>query len=312
MGIYLSIADRSNLPLIENLKKILGEEVPIWDVYQQPERDKVTMVVAWKHPYGSISKKQFPQLKIISSLGAGVEHLLQDKTIEKDIFLTRIVEHSLQSGMQQYAAWACFHILKNMPTYELLKSKHEWKVLPETIHPLVGIIGLGQLGKAIAQGLHFLGFQVAAYKRLPTDEKFSYPVLASTQISLLEFVANKQIILNVLPATENTKNIFDQSIFDAMMPNSGFVNIGRGNQVVENDLLEALERGVIKHAILDVFENEPLPANHPFWNHPKVSITPHVASITQPNKAAEVIADNYQRVINNLTPKFLVNRERGY
>ena len=105
MGIYLSIADRSNLPLIEYLKKLLGDEVPIWDVNQQPEMDKVTMVVAWKHPHGSISKKQFPNLKIISSLGAGVEHLIQDKTIEKDVFLTRIIELSLQSGMQLLANW---------------------------------------------------------------------------------------------------------------------------------------------------------------------------------------------------------------
>lgn len=312
MGIYLSIADRSNLPLIEKLKKILGDEIPIWDVYQQPEMDKVTMVVAWKHPHGSISKKQFPNLKIISSLGAGVEHLVQDKSIEKDIFLTRIIELSLQSGMQQYAAWACFHILKNISAYESLKSQHQWKVLPETIQPLVGIIGFGQLGQAIAQGLHYLGFQVAAYKRQPINENLSYPVLASTEISLLEFLANKQIILNVLPATENTKNIFNKTIFDAMLPNSGFINIGRGNQVVEDDLLEALNRGLIKHAILDVFQNEPLPANHPFWGHPKVTITPHVASITQPDKAAEVIADNYQRVMNNLSPKFLVNREKGY
>lgn len=312
MGIFLSIADRSNLPLIESLKTLLGDDVPIWDVHQIPEYDKVTMVVAWKHPYGSISKNQFPNLKIISSLGAGVEHLLEDKTIEKDVFLSRIVEPSLQSGMQQYAAWACFHILKNISIYHLQQSQQKWQVLNETIQPYIGIIGFGQLGKAIAQGLHSLGYKVAAYKNNPIKLKYPFPVFASTDLLLEKFVIDKQIILNVLPATKNTKNIFSKDIFDAMPSNSGFINIGRGNQVDEKELLDALDRGPIKHAILDVFQTEPLPVEHPFWSHPKVTVTPHVASITRPEKAAEVIATNYQRMMNNLPPQFMVNREKGY
>lgn len=312
MGIYLSVADRSNLSLIKSLKSLLGDDVPIWDVNQVPEHNKVTMVVAWKHPFGSISKSQFPNLKIISSLGAGVEHLLEDKTIEKDIFLSRIVEPSLQTGMQQYAAWACFHILKKIPQYHSQQSQQKWQVLPESNQSTIGVIGFGQLGKAIAQGLHSLGWQVTAFKRQPVQEKHPFLVQASTELSLEEFVVDKQIILNVLPATKNTKNIFGKAIFEAMLPNSGFVNIGRGNQVEEKELLAALDRGPIKHAILDVFQTEPLPVEHPFWNHPKVTITPHVASVTQPEKAADVIATNYQRVMNNLPPNFLVNREKGY
>lgn len=312
MGIYLSIADRTNHHLIKSLKSLLGDDVPIWDVHQMPEYKKVTMVVAWKHPYGSISKNQFPNLKIVSSLGAGVEHLLEDKTIEKDIFLSRIVEDSLQTGMKQYAGWACFRLLKNIPLYQLQQSEQKWQVLDETIDPLVGVIGFGQLGRAIAEGLYALGYQIAAYKNQPIEEKIPFPVLTSTTFSLAEFVADKHIVLNVLPATQNTNKIFDKTIFKAMMPNSSFINMGRGNQVVEKDLLDALEVGPLKHVILDVMQNEPLPVHHPFWVHPKVTITPHVASITRPDKAAEVIAGNYLRVMNNLPPKFLVDREKGY
>lgn len=312
MGIYLSIADRSNHSLIKSLKSLLGDSVPIWDVHQIPEYDMVSMIVAWKHPHGSISKNQFPNLKIVSSLGAGVEHLLEDKTIEKDIFVSRIVDPSLQFGMQQYAAWACFHILKDIPTYNFQQSQQKWQVLQEVTQSKIGVIGFGQLGKAIAQGLHSLGWQVAAYKKHPIQEKHPFPVQSSTELTLEEFVIDKKIILNVLPTTKNTKNIFGKTIFEAMAPNSGFINMGRGNQVMEKELLDALDNGPIQYAILDVFQTEPLPVEHPFWTHAKVTITPHVASITQPEKAAEVIATNYQRVMNNLSPKFLVNREKGY
>jgi glyoxylate/hydroxypyruvate reductase len=310
MSIYLAISDRDTQPFKKYLQKFLPENVRIFEYQEKHNPEEIEMVVAWKHIYGSL--KPYQNAKLISSMGAGVDHMLNDPDLPRSPKLSRVVDPQLTLGMQHYVVWSVLHLLKNIPVYDHLKSQHLWKPVAEnTLYQKIGILGMGVLGSACGFALKNLGFVVKGYSKHPKNlegiEVFDY-----SSISLVEFVADCGIIICLLPSTPENRDILNEDLFSNLPKGACVVNPGRGSHLNEADLIKAIEVGFLQHAILDVFKEEPLPENNPLWSHPSITITPHVASVSNPESTSKILAESYLKIKEGLSPHFEVYREKGY
>jgi glyoxylate/hydroxypyruvate reductase A len=192
--------------------------------------------------------------------------------------------------------------------YARLRAKGIWTELPPVAAAdrTVAILGLGVLGKAAAAALQTFGFRLVGWNRSGAS------VDGVEVVTLDEALASADIVVNLLPLTPQTQDLFCARTFASMRDGAGFVNVARGQHVVDDDLLTALESGRIRHAHLDVFRTEPLPSDHPFWTHPRVTITPHIAAESQPATCLPVIVDNLRRFAAGQPLRNLIDRDRGY
>jgi glyoxylate/hydroxypyruvate reductase A len=174
----------------------------------------------------------------------------------------------------------------------------------------VGILGLGQLGTDAAGKLRALGFNVAGYSRRP--KQLPHIQTFSGEVGFAEFLRKTDALICLVPLTSQTKGILNAKTFSLLKQHGCVINLARGPHVVVPDLIAALDSGHLAQAYLDVFDIEPLPADSPLWKHPKVSITPHSAALTEPRTAVVKIAENVERVRRGETPHHLVDFEAGY
>lgn len=251
----------------------------------------------------------FPRLKAILSLWAGVETIVGNPTIK--VPLCRMVDSGLREGMRE---WVTGHVLR----YHLGMDAHisgapgvwEPKVPPLARNRTVAILGLGELGAACAEVLLALGFNVTGWSRSPK----SLPGVTSFHgdDGLMNCLGSAEIVVLLLPDTPATQNTLNTQSLAAMPRGAFVINPGRGPLIDDDALLAALDSGQIAHATLDVFRVEPLPAGHPYWHHPQVTVTPHIASETRPETAAEVVAENIKRSEEGRALLHLVDRGAGY
>ena len=254
---------------------------------------EVDYVLAWHHAPGSL--RHYPNLKAIFSLGAGVEKLLLDKELPVGVPIVRMVDQALTTCMTEYVVLHVLRYHRRMPELEALQRRAQWIELesPPSWERRVGILGLGVLGSDAAAKLVGLGFDVAGWRN--RAKHISGVKSFTGEQGLAELLARSEILVCLLPLTSATTGLLNARRF-AQMPRGGFViNAARGGHVVESDLLAALDSGQIGHATLDVVSEEPLPATHPFWRHPKVTLTPHNASLTWPPTAVKHIVANIRR-----------------
>lgn len=246
------------------------------------------------------SLRALGNLQLIQSLWAGVDRLLGDTTLPLDVPLARMVDPAMGEAMAETALWAVLALQRGFFTYQRQQRAGRWQVLPQRRagEVQVAVLGLGELGGAVARRLAAQGLRVRGWRR--------------GQGTLAQALAGADIVVNLLPLTEATRGLFDAGAFAAMKPGAGFVNLARGAQVVEPDLLAALDAGQLGHAVLDVFQAEPLPADHPFWAHPAVTVLPHAAALTDPASAAGVVAANVRALREGRPLAHLVDRSRGY
>jgi glyoxylate/hydroxypyruvate reductase A len=267
---------------------------PDLDVRAWPESgpvEEIDYVLAWHHVPGSLLA--YPRLKAIFSLGAGVEKLLRDPDLPKGVPIVRMVDPSLTAGMTEYVLLHVLRYHRRMPEFEALQRRAQWAELenPPARERRVGILGLGVLGSDAAIKLARLGFQVAGWSRRAKRIAGVDPSWAMRPGP----AARRSDIWSACRLTTATKGILNARSL-AELPRGAFlINAARGGHVVETDLLAALDSGHIAHATLDVTAEEPLPAFHPFWRHPRVTLTPHVASLTWPPTAVAHILDNIAR-----------------
>ena len=274
------------------------------------ELGKVDFVLCWNHPVDAL--QQFPNLKCISSLGAGVNHLLNDMTRPLDIPLVRLVDADLKQSMAEYVMLGVLEHFRRFNDYRQQQTDNEWTALPiPHISRLgIGIMGYGELGRHVAKKLSDFGFNVYGWSRNP-KEIGTIPVYSGND-NLGDFLKKANILVCLLPLTSETKNILNLQTFSQLPQNSYLINVARGDHLVDDDLLLALDSGQLSGALLDVFREEPLPKKHQFWMHNKITITPHIASVTNPKSAAEQIVENYRRALNGESLLNLVEVERGY
>jgi len=251
-------------------------------------------------------------IKLIFSLAAGVNHLLQVGELPIGMSVVRLVDPALTMGMSEYLLYQVLRFHRRMPQYEQQQQWKEWQELTQMLpqQRKVGIMGLGELGGDIAEKLAYLDFNVAgwslSFKKLSGVECFV------GKQDFFKFLQRTEILICLLPLTPQTRGILNSECFANLPANAYLINVGRGGHLVEQDLLDALGSGQLAGAALDVFSTEPLPADHVFWSHPNITITPHVASITNPMTAAAIIAANIRRHINSEPIKHIVNTLRGY
>ena len=251
----------------------------------------------------------FTRLKAVLSLWAGVEGIVSNKTIQ--VPLARMVDAGLTAGMME---WVTGHVLRHHLGMDLHINGQDgvWRdyVPPLAQDRCVGILGLGALGQACATALHGLGFNVCGWSRRAK----SIPGITceSGQDGLKTVLQSSEIIVLLLPDTPDTENTLNAERLSWMPKGAVIINPGRGPLIDDDALLAALDSGQIGHATLDVFRQEPLPPDHPYWAHPKVTVTPHIASETRPKTASEVIAENIRRGESGEPLLHLVDRDAGY
>jgi glyoxylate/hydroxypyruvate reductase A len=226
--------------------------------------------------------------------------------------VVRLVDRALTQGMSEYVLYWVIHYHRRMGDYADMVARKQWANLLQADTRLrrVGILGLGELGTDAARKLVALEFDVAGWSRSPKDidgvESFT------GEAGLAPFLARTEILACLLPLTPETEGIINRDTLAALPEGAVVINSARGGHVVEDDLLAALDSGHIAGATLDVFRTEPLPAEHPFWGHPKVTVTPHMASLTVPHSAAQWIAENIRRIERGEAPLNVVDLKTGY
>lgn len=282
-------------------------DIDIWPAVKKA--DRVQFAVAWNHPANLFDK--FPNLKVISSLGAGADHLLQDSTIPESIRFTRIVAPSLSGQMADYVQTAVLNILRKTDAYFHQQQRALWQPLDPIDKKdfTVGVMGLGAIGREVAIRLCNNGLNVTGWAR---TQKEIDGVDCYNAESLGTFLSNTNMVICLLPLTSNTEGILDLDLFKGLQKPAYLINVARGEHLVEEDLIYALDTNLIDHATLDVFSKEPLPESHPFWGRRKITITPHIASVTDPEEAAELILENYKRMLSGMDLLYPVDREIEY
>lgn len=254
--------------------------------------------------------RPFTRAKAILSLWAGVESFAGNGTITQPF--ARMVDPGMTRAMTEYVTG---HVLRHHLGMDahIRGLKGVWRQDVPKLAPArkVTILGMGELGQAAARALAGLGFPVTGWSRSPK----ALPFLARSCAGLAELDAaldGAEILVLLMPRTGDTENLVDAARLSRLAPGACLINAARGPLIVDDDLLAALDSGRLGHATLDVFRVEPLPPDHPFWHHPRVTVTPHVAAATQPETAAASVADNIARVEAGLPLQHRVDWTRGY
>ena len=252
----------------------------------------------------------FKNMKAVLNLWAGVEDIIQNKTLTKP--LIRLVDVGMKQGMVE---WCLAHVLRHHLLTDIHVKNQDGIWRSNTVPPLatevtVGILGLGALGTAVATALSGVGFKVKGWSQTPkiikNIESFS------GRNSLPRVLESAQILILLLPLTPNTKFMINSQTLNLLPKDAIIINPGRGYLINDDDLLAAFDSGHISHATLDVFSKEPLPTTHPYWNHPKVTVTPHIAAHTRPQSSADTIAQNIVKIRRGENPVGLVNPTKFY
>jgi glyoxylate/hydroxypyruvate reductase A len=272
--------------------------------------EEIEYVLAWKHKPGDL--KRYPNAKAIFWLGAGVDHLVTDPDLPRSVPIVRLVDDGLTSSMTEYVLQHVLHYHRRQPEFDELQRQRAWQQLayPLAWNRKVGLLGLGVLGSDAARKLLMLQFDVAAWSRSP--KTLEGVKSFHGEAGLLPFLARTEILVCLLPLTPETRGIINARHLAAMPKGAFVINAARGGHVVDDDLIAALESGHIAGATLDVFHDEPPPPAHPFWSHPKVRITPHVAGQTFAETAAAGILAGMRAIAAGQSPKNLVDLAKGY
>ncbi len=283
-----------------------GIEVWVWPEIGDPK--DVEMVVASRHPRGLLDS--FPNLRLVAAFGAGVEHLVGDPDLPEGVDIVRTVDSALANGMAEYVVAAVADWRRGTKVYLRDQELGRWRPRAYAFSSTVVLLGMGRMGLAVGQALGAVGHRVIGWSR--SGRIFDDMECVAGRKVLEEVLPQADVVVCLLPLTPDTEGILGHELFLLMKEGSLLVNVGRGAHLAEDDLISALAEGRPGHAVLDVFREEPLPASHPFWKHPAITITPHVAALTDPRGAAECIAENWQRLQAGEPLLDRVDRSQGY
>ena len=306
-------AERWRQALIPVLPEIdFNQDFHVWpncmNTLANPENVDIALV--WRPKSGDL--KHFTNLKAVINLGAGVDTILADETYPKGVPLVRLIDPALTRHMSEFVVHRVLHFHRKFHNYDQLQRDHVWQELiqDDTLQKRVGIMGLGTLGANVARHLAPFGFKISGWSR--TEKHIDGIQSFFGQDSLKKFLARTDILICLLPLTPETHGILNTETLSQLPDGAYVINSGRGLQVNEHDLLLELDSGHISGAALDVFCTEPLPLNSPIWDHPKILVTPHIASLSSAQSAAQNVAENIRRIRSGKTPNDLVDLDSGY
>lgn len=291
------------------LQKLLPDiDCRLWDA--PGDKAEVEYAVVWKPPPGGL--KTFPNLKCIVSMGAGIDHLLADPELPRHLPIIRTVGSELRQRMREYLALHVLRFHRHLPDIEAAQRRKAWDqiITPPAPERGVGIMGLGNMGAEAAHTLSELGFAVHGWSRRP--KRLHGITCHHGDDGLADFLARSEILICLLPLTPSTEGILNRRLFARLPEGACLINVGRGQHLVEKDLIPALDSGQLGGATLDVLHQEPPPEDHPFWTHPKILLTPHIASLIDPETGAKVIAENIRRFRAGEPVRDLVDLSQGY
>ncbi len=292
-------------------RRLPGLSMRVWPDVGGPDGDPddIDMALVWQPPQGVFAG--LSNLRLVMSLGAGVETLLRDPTLP-DVPLVRMVSDSLSDDMAGFVALQVLRWHRHSDTFDAAQKAGVWQWLPyrPAREVSVGLLGLGELGSAAARVLTALGYRVLGWsrspKQLPGVEAF-----AGTD-GLAAMLPQCDLLVCLLPLTADTQGILDRDLFARLPAGAVVINAGRGGHLVEADLLDALDRGQLAGASLDVFSEEPLPPAHPFWRHPRVRVSPHSAAATHPSQAVDQVVATVTAFREGRPLANGIDRGRGY
>jgi glyoxylate/hydroxypyruvate reductase A len=250
----------------------LRAEIPDLDFRLWPDDtgdpDDIDIALAWLPPKGVLAG--FPNLKAILSLGAGVEHILQDSELPPGVPIARLIDPGLKTGMVEFIVMEVLRHHRREPEYRAQQAAGDWKLLRQTLSRdrRIGILGLGLLGTACAKALQGFGFPVAGWSR--SEKEIAGIDCYTGDDGLFTLLERSDILICLLPLTQDTEDILDATVLGALPRGAAVINAARGRHLVDDDLIDVLDRGHLSGATLDVYREEPLPADHPFWNHPQI------------------------------------------
>ena len=310
LNIFVSTGSKA-----KEYKKILAEEIKTQsldcNIVEDIARSGDVNAIIYSDESEISDFSIFPNNTVIFSIFAGVEKTLLNKSIRQP--LVRLIDIEMTECM---AEWCAAHVLRyHLDLDEFIKpEKNEWKIyskerlLANQVH--IGILGLGTLGTAAANKLKKLDFNVTGWST--TEKSLSGIKSLVGPNGLAKILSNSDYLILLLPLTEETKHIINSDSLKIVKNGSILINAGRGGLIEDNDLLEALDSGKLSRCTLDVFNNEPLPKEHPFWFHDKVTVTPHISAPTRLQSSIKSILKNIGRIKKGLEPIGLVQKERFY
>lgn len=269
----------------------------------------ITCVVVWHHPPGCL--QSFPNLKLICSMGAGADHILADPDLPAGVLVTRVIDQNLAFSMSNYVVAAVLYHHRMFQKFSSDKAEARWAPLLPSENPCaVGILGFGVLGQEAGRKLKAMGFEVFGFSNTRKEVEGFECFAGKAELDF--FLRKINVLVCLLPATAETKGMLSKPLFDRMNHGTYLINAARGTHQVTGNIIDAIDRGQLSGAFLDVFETEPLPEDHPAWNHPKIMITPHIASITNPETVIPQMLANYKAAVEGQTLSGVVDRTKGY
>lgn len=293
-------------------REILAAEAPgISFVTPEEMSDPAAIryLAAWDPPAELLS--QLTGLEVLFSVGAGVDQFDMSK-LPSHVRLVRMIEPGITEGMVEYVCGAVLTLHRNFIDYRIAQREHRWEpidLVPASARR-VGVMGLGQLGQAVLKALRPFGFSLSAWSR--SHHQLEGVSCHAGEAEMSTFLQSCEILICLVPLTIETRGILCRDTLSRLPRGAALINVGRGGHLVEQDLLSLLDEAHLSAAILDVTDPEPLPKGHPFWDHPRIMLTPHIASMTRADTAARALVANIRRHEAGELMEGEVSRERGY
>lgn len=292
--------------------RIFAERAPDLDFHMWPEAGDLAAVeyfIAWQPPADFVT--QLPNLKVLFSVGAGIDHL-DLSFVPEHVKVARLVEPGLVGGVAEYVTMSVLALHRNLFDYLRQQASATWRVIhvvPASARR-VGVMGLGVMGQAVLKALGAFDYHRFGWSRRP--QNIPGVTCFAGPDSLEQFLSQCDILVCALPLTTETRGILDRHALAALPRGASLINVGRGAHLDTQALLDALDSGQLSAAVLDVLEPEPLPESHPFWRHPRIVVTPHIAGETQPETAAPLLLENIRRHQRGEALRDEIDRRRGY
>ncbi len=314
MKIAVSIDLEPNEPWVSALTEALaarfpGAHVEMWQPGAMQGEQRADYAVVWRPPQQLIDEQ--PQLKVLFNVGAGIDAILRMK-LPPALQIVRLEDAGMGVQMAEYVTHAVVRHFRELDVYERGQPARSWahRRPKERVDFPVGVLGLGVLGARVAQALRHFEFPVFGWSRTPRDVPGVHCFAGKD--SLNDFLAETRVLVCLLPLTPDTTDILNRDTLGRLKPGGYLVNVARGAHLVEEDLIALIDSGHMAGAALDVFRTEPLPADHPFWDHPKITVTPHSSARTLMGDSIVQITAKIDAIERGQAVSGTVDRARGY